>query len=127
MRKHPINSYLLPFYFGSIEDSDRLMIEKELLTNPDILLDFFDLKREIEAAQLIPQKPSYKVWDRLKKNIPPQKSYFLKLSLGMGIALIILCMSLFFIKSKDKNILTKMPNEIIFDSNNELPASSNVL
>jgi hypothetical protein len=32
-----IKSLLLPFHFGSIEDKDRMLVERELLTDSEIL------------------------------------------------------------------------------------------
>ena len=42
-----IQRLLLPFYFGAIKEDERLLVEKELLTDSEILVDYLDLKRTL--------------------------------------------------------------------------------
>ncbi len=60
--KSKIKSLLLSFHFGSIEDSDRIWVERELLTHPDVLVDFLDLKRSLELTEPIPSGPETRLW-----------------------------------------------------------------
>lgn len=60
---------LIPFYFGAIESKERLSLERDLLSDPELLLDYFELKREIESAEAIPAFSSEAVFARLVKRI----------------------------------------------------------
>lgn len=119
-------SLLLPFYFGSVNDQERLLIERELLLDSEILVDYFDLKRKIEAAQEIPQLPSPRVWQRLSLQIKPRKG--LILSVGLGLAASFIIMAMIFLKTKPLEVIpSEAQGEILFDTRGELPANFNVL
>ena len=74
---------LMKFYFGSLEETQRLHIEKEMLKDPEILLDYLDLKRELEAAAIVPQQPSPFLWKRLA---PAQKKKVWIFTVATGLA-----------------------------------------
>jgi hypothetical protein len=118
MKTHEL---LIPFYFGSLEEENRLAVERDLLEDPEILVEYLDLKRSIEAAQTVPQMPSQKLWGRLEKNLTTKKKWLYSLSLGAAIAAALLLF--FYAKPESQNHAT----EILFDASPELPASSGVL
>lgn len=124
--KHKIKDLLLPFYFGSITDEDRTRVERELLTDSEILVDYLDLKRNIEAAELFPMSPSSQVWHRLEQKINPRKKMILSISFGAIAAMIVLSF-IFILKPKSiENVQTADASEILYDSR-ELSISSDVL
>jgi hypothetical protein len=93
--KPEADSELLPFYFGTLESDQRLQVERRLLEEPDALIDYFDLKRKLEAADILPSQPSARVWSRLSLKIKktPKKALFtvsLSAALAAGIALFVL-------------------------------------
>lgn len=126
--KHPNKSRLLPFYFGSLTDDDRLAIERELLTDEEVLLDYFDLKRNIEAARMIPAGPSASLWSRLQPRLNMKTRTFISISIGAAIAAGLAVT--FFLRSNVE--ITKQPqnisvDRILFDSSSEQSVSSGVL
>ena len=127
MNKVTIQSLLLPFYFGAIKDQDRIIVERELLTDSEVLVDYLDLKRNIEAAEEFPRVPSKVLWFRLKKYIEPKKKTVFSVTFGAVIAAAVLICWVFLTKSKYDFEPNLKSNEILFDSRNELPVNSNVL
>jgi hypothetical protein len=123
-----MNHKLLSFYFGALEEEQRLLVERELLTDSEILVDYLDLKRKLESAQEVPQVPSQKLWLQLREKLEPRKKMIFSLSLVAAIAASVLLFSIFVYKSKSADLgPSHRANEILFDSNRELPESSNVL
>ena len=123
--KTKIQQWLMPFYFGSIDDEKRLIVERELLTDPEILVDYFDLKRKIESAEEIPNGPSQKLWYKLKQKLEPRQKVIYSLSLGLAaVGLLFFAILLFKMEKLEQST---SQGEILFDLNRELPASSNVL
>lgn len=120
-----LKKLLIPFYFGSIEDGNRLLVERELLTDAEMLIDYLDLKRKLEAAVELPQAPSLTLWNKLQEQIEPRKKMIFSISLG---TLLVASIVLFFVfKSEQIDQSPSMRAEILFDSNSEHPASSIVL
>lgn len=123
---YKIRPLLLPFYFGSVSDGDRLIVERELLTDSEALVNFFDLKREIEAVQEVPQHPSSQLWRQLRARIKPRRKLVLSFSLGFAACLLALA-AIFFRPRSETLGPPKTSGEILFDSSSELPVNSNVL
>jgi hypothetical protein len=124
---HEIQPLLKLFYFGSIEENERLKVERELLTDPEALLDYLDLKRKLEAALEVPQFPSQRLWLRLKEKIEPRKRMIFSLSIGAAIAASLLIFSILTSKPRKIDQKSSGSTEVLFDSSRELPVSSNVL
>jgi hypothetical protein len=114
---------LLPFCRGVIGESERLEVERELLTDPELLVDFLDLKRTEDGAEAIPDEPSVRVWFALKQKIGPRKRLIFSLALGAAAAAILLSV-LFFKSGAMQNPPAK---SFLFDSNSELSSGSSVL
>ncbi|MBI2521855.1 MAG: hypothetical protein HYV97_15675 [Bdellovibrio sp.] len=123
--KQKTRSRLLSFYFGSIDEKERLLVERELLIDSEYLVEFLDLKRALEEAREIPQYPSNTLWHKLQLQMPSKKKLFLSLgfSLAACIALLTIAFETTWNVEKGKNY----PTEVLFDSSSELPASSRVL
>ena len=124
-----IKSLLLPFYFGAISESERIVVERELLADSEVLVDFLDLKRSIEVAEPIPCGPSFGLWTRLSRHSKFQKKAIWTLSFGAGLVAASVLVFLFF-KSPlffEHGSSKAKGQEILFDSNSELSTSSNVL
>ncbi|MBK9322705.1 MAG: hypothetical protein IPM97_07125 [Bdellovibrionaceae bacterium] len=123
-----IKSLLLPFHFGSIEDKDRTLVERELLTDSEILVDYLDLKRTLESAELLPHTPSKSVWLKLQERVQAKNKFIIPISFGAAIAASILAAFIFFHKpSQETKSTTQLGEEILFDTRTELPANSSVL
>jgi hypothetical protein len=118
---------LLRFYFGSIEDSTRLRVERDLLMDSELLVNYFDLKRKLEAAADVPTMPSWSVWQRLQRHVKerPAPNRILAFGLGVAASVIFLVVTLasFFPVSE----IERRAPQILIDVNSELPVSSNVL
>lgn len=114
----------IAFYFGSCEEGDRLAMEKELLSDPEALVDFLDLKRRLEIAETLPQGPSPKVWRKLQSRwkAHPQKA----VPLAFGI-LVAACAMVLFMFYFHKDTQVPVQPHFLFDSFSELSAASNVL
>ncbi len=123
-----IKALLLPFHFGSIEDNDRTLVERELLIDTEVLVDYLDLKRNLEAAELIPHAPSKSVWAKLQERVQTKRQFIIPISFGAAVAASVLAVFIFLDQPSQK---TKSQNqsggEILFDSRTELPANSSVL
>lgn len=123
-----IKSLLLPFHFGSIEDKDRMLVERELLTDSEILVDYLDLKRGLESAESVPQNPSKLVWARLQARAQAKKKFIIPISFGAAVAASVLAAFIFFHRpSQETNQQVQSGEEILFDTRTELPANSSVL
>ncbi len=123
-----IKSLLLPFHFGSIEDKDRIFVERELLTDSEVLVDYLDLKRNLESAELIPEAPSHSVWLKLQQRVQAKKKFIIPISFGAAVAASVLAAFIFFHQppqeTRPKN---QASEEVLFDTRTELPANSSVL
>jgi len=117
---------LLLFYFGAIEEEDRILVERELLTDTESLVDYLDLKRSLEAAEEIPSYPSPLLWNKLQFHLSPRKKLFFSLSIG-ALAASLIVFSIYFYKSNELDSSRVHQNQILFDSSRELPVNSNVL
>ena len=123
-----VKSLLLPFHFGSIEDKDRILVERELLTDSEVLVDYLDLKRNLESAELIPQAPSNSVWLKLQERVRAKKKFIIPISFGAAVAASALAAYIFLRQpSQETRPLNQSSEENLFDSRTELPANSGVL
>jgi hypothetical protein len=126
--KEKNKSSLLSFYFGSISESERLDVERELLIDPGLLTEFFDLKRKIESAEQIPSGPSVNVWHALQAKLSVKKKFIFPIAFGAAIAASVIAFLIFLDVPKKEQIESRKSQvELIFDSGSELPVSSNVL
>jgi hypothetical protein len=112
------------FYFGNLEDSRRLQIEKGLLQDPELLLDYLDIKREIEDAALIPQQPSPFLWRRLQPLVK-KRTFYVTAVAGL-IAATLVCMYIIY-SSNVENTSLISDSGILFDSGAEHSITSDVL
>jgi hypothetical protein len=121
--------HLLAFYFGSLSEEERLKVERELLTDVEVLTDYLDLKRDLEAAPLPSKQPAPALWERLKPKTVQRRRLYLSLSIGAavaaGFALVL------FLQPqpppKPAELMQPSAAKVLFDSSAELPASSGVL
>lgn len=118
---------LLPFYFGSVSEAERLHVEHDLLVDPEILTDYLDLKREIESANLAALVPSKSLWEKLKPKTQKQKRFYLSLSLGAAVAAGLVIIFIFKSRPTPTDFVQPSASKVLFDSSSELPASSGVL
>lgn len=116
---------LLDFYFGSIEDSKRLLLEKEMLNDPEVILDYFDLKRALESSPMVPQEPSVFLKNKIMAKIPRRKIW--NYTLALTAAAVVLACFYFLIKSQDETKLAVSTEMVLFDSSRELSAATDVL
>lgn len=116
---------LLPFYFGSVNEEQRLLIERELLTDEEVLVDYLDLKRSIEGSKLLQQEPSASLWEKLKPK--EKKKFYISLAIGSAVAAGLVALILFKSSTKPEESAPMPVTNILFDSSSELPASSGVL
>jgi len=122
------NPELLSFYLGSVDDNRRLYVEQELLTDPAVLLDYLDLKRELEGATPVPSTPSPAVWQKLKSQIPSSRRT--QLSLLWGVSVAAAAAVLFLVFSNITTVESKHALDLdnhLFDSGREQFSHSNVL
>jgi len=120
-------SLLKSFHAGTVDENQRLKVERDLLTDPEILLDYLDMKRELEFASPVPQLPTQKLWQRLVTQIPRQRKTLISLSLGAAIAASLVIVSFYFLRAKPELQKTSDAPKVYFDSIHELSANSNVL
>ena len=118
---------LLPFYFGSLTEEDRLRVERELLTDTETLVDYLDLKRSFESSALAIFSPSPSLWQRLKPKTARQKRMYISLAVGSALAATLAAILLFKSQPQISEDLRPPMTEILFDSSSELPASTVVL
>lgn len=122
---YEVKSLLLPFHFGAIDDKSRLTVERELLSDEEMLVDYFDLKRKMESAAQVPQGPSAALWFKLQNHIRPRRKFYFSLAIGAAVAASLVILTVMFFHTS--NVGTQNSTELLFDSNRELPANSNVL
>lgn len=125
--KSKIGKLLLPFYFGSISESDRLQVERELLLDTEVLVDFLDLKRNLECEPLCTPAPSAQVWSRLSIRAKLQKRPKFFLSVGLAVAASLIIFFIYWAGDNSSAPTSSSINQFLFDSSSELPANSNVL
>ena len=121
---------LRSFYLGKSSEEERLQIEQQLLVDPVVLLDFLDLKRQLEGAETIPQKPSDFLWRKLSPafSTPKRKAIAIGFSLLAAASICFFAFSM-LIKPKlvvDSDSGASSGKRILFDSNFEQPVSSGV-
>jgi hypothetical protein len=124
--KNQTKNLLFSFYFGSLDEKDRLTIERELLTNEEFLVDYLDLKRMLEDSALLSSSPSPGLWQKIK----PQKSKGLWLSMSVGaIAASVLAFAVFFQAGENSSTELEQPSiqGALIDSSSEHFVSSGVL
>jgi hypothetical protein len=122
-----LQKLLLPFYFGSVTDEERLLVEREMLTDTEVLVDYLDLKRSLEAAPLSALQPSALLWQRIKPKNPAQKKVWISFSIGAALAAGIALALLFRGGSETPELTQPSANRALFDSSSEHSASSGVL
>ncbi|MGZ3634178.1 MAG: hypothetical protein ACXVB1_07680 [Pseudobdellovibrionaceae bacterium] len=122
--KNQTKNSLVEFYFGTVENSQRLRIEKDLLLDPEMLLDYLDIKREIENATLIPQQPSPLLWRRLQPSLK-KKSFYITVAAGL-VAATLACFYFIHTSKVEDNLLIS-DSGILFDSGAEHSVTSDVL
>ncbi len=121
-----IDRNLLSFYFGSVSDEQRLTIEREMLTDQEVLLDYLDLKREVEGAAGVPIAPSPLVWQRLQAKMVVSKRAKISLLVGASVAAAITAL-LILLQPKVETAPALNGKAILFDSGSEQFGHSNVL
>lgn len=125
-----IKSLFPLFHLGNISEENRILLERELLTDAEILVEYLDYKRKKESAELLPAGPSPFLWKKLSEKFILRKKYVLPVSFGAA-AVAALVFIIFLMKPvnvlEQQNEPTKSSSGILFDSSSELPASSNVL
>ncbi|PIT99472.1 MAG: hypothetical protein COT74_10760 [Bdellovibrionales bacterium CG10_big_fil_rev_8_21_14_0_10_45_34] len=122
-----LKKLMLPFYFGSVTEAERLLVEREILGDPEVLIDYLDLKRKVEGADCVAAQPSPSLWKRLAPTTSKQKKAWLLLSLGTAAAA---CLTFLFVSRpvpETTEFVQPSANRALFDSSSELSASSNVL
>jgi hypothetical protein len=124
-----VQKLLTPFYFGAISEADRLRIEQELLIDSEVLVDYLDLKRQIEAAPEIPPEPSPALWRRLKAEIKPRRKLIFTLSFAAGLAAASLFIAMMFFSKPQSEPKASGGGgqQVLFDSSGEPSSGSNVL
>ncbi len=123
---NPSEEKLLSFYFGSTSEDDRYRIEQDLLTDPEALLNYLDLKRKIEQAELVPQVPSQKLWSRLRPQTISKRGKLISLGFGLAMAASIAFFSISRFKEPQNTDSGEKRSQILFDSNFEQPTGSSV-
>ena len=118
-----IHNLLVPFYFGTVKESDRLFVEKELLTDAEALVDYLDLKRQMEEAEAVPSL-SPKIWSRLQRRLQPRRQVIFGFSIGMAVLASLILISLYL---KPAPTTAPQHQDLLFDSNSELSTNSGVL
>lgn len=121
-----INQSLLSFYFGSVSDEDRLKVERDLLTDPEVLVNYLDLKREVEGAAKVPQMPSPFVWQRLQSKVVVSRRAKISLVVGIGVAAVVAALVI-FLRLGVETTPSLNGKSILFDSGSEQFGHSNVL
>lgn len=116
---------LIHFYFGAIEADARLSVERDLLSDPEFLLDYFDLKRQIEAAEAVPEFSAEGVLIRLRNRIRPPRRLVLASLVGALAASFLLVWYFGMLKPVLQTGVDG-PKKTLFDARGELSASSGV-
>src|SRR5947209_5141220 len=120
MNNQTIKNLLMPFYFGSIGDRERLLVERNLLTDPETLVDYLEIKRKIESAETLPQSPSIKLWSKLKRQVSPRKKTMVSFSIGVAVAASVLVCWILFSSPKQRAEVSTNGSAVLFDSIREL-------
>ena len=115
---------LRSFYFGGLPDDRRLEIERAMLEDTEVLLDYLDLKRKIEGAAAVPSVPSTALWNRLRPASVPKKVWWISLAVGAALAA---SLCFFLLRSTGEQTGSTSGTEILFDSGAEQSPASNVL
>lgn len=124
---HKRQKFLLPFYFGTVNENERLAIEREMLTDSEVLLDYLDLKRGLEGAHRVSPQPSQELFHNVKRKTFIQRKTLFSLSLGLAIAASLAFLLVFRPSPHRTEISRPTINGALFDSNSELSVSSGVL
>jgi ferric-dicitrate binding protein FerR (iron transport regulator) len=116
---------LMAFHFGALEDPQRLKVERHLLIDPELLTDYFDLKRILEAVGTVPNGPSLQLRSSLVHRIKAQRKPMIALAVGLAVA----ASAIFLFWSAQNSVLpSSIPKTgLLFDSSRELSPSSDVL
>lgn len=114
---------LAEFYFGGLHESQRLEIEKQLLLDQELLLDYLDLKREIEGAVTVPQHASPFLWRRLQPLTRVKKWQWA----GMAALVAAGVIGFYVLTNSHDPSVSPVRSGILFDSGAELSQSSAVL
>jgi hypothetical protein len=122
-----VKKQLLDFHFGSVSETDRLLIEQELLLDSEMLVDYLDLKRQVEAAYVIPPQPSLGLWEKMKPKTQAQRRTWISLSVGAALAAGLALFFAFHPVPQEIDLTQPTANNALFDSSSELPVSSGVL
>ncbi len=116
---------LVEFYFGALDDEKRLLIEKDLLKDPECLLDYLDLKRLIEGSFEVPSQASPFLWQRL--SALPKKKRNMMLVCSAIAAAAVFVMIYISVQPRLENQPVKYKDGILFDTGAEHSSASNVL
>lgn len=114
---------LTDFYFGTLPESELLAFEKELLTDPELLVEFLDFKRAAEGANTVPQKTSPFLWKRLQP-MKYKKTYWV---VAAGVAAAVLACIYMMTRPQTDFTPQITDNGILFDSTSEPSFVSDVL
>jgi hypothetical protein len=125
--KKMTKNLMLPFYFGSVSESDRLYLERELLTDSEVLVEYLDLKRSIEDASLPETSPSPQVWTRIQSLRGVSKKSWISISVGAVAVAALLLIFVFNGNIPPSEISPPQLEGVLFDSSSELSVSSSVL
>jgi len=109
---------LVSFFEGTLPETERLVVERELLTDPEVLVKFLDLKREREGAADI-GAPSARVWSAIRAHVRPRRRLIASLALAATAALI----AFLYLGMQPRH----QSNSMLFDANPELSQNSGVL
>lgn len=118
---------LLPYYFGSISESDRLEVEQALLVDTEYLLNYLDLKRQLELAPLTHQAPSSRVYLNLRDQVRSKKKFFIPFALTASVGAALIFGWTFVRHPSSTQPSHNQSSEIYFDTPGELSVSSSVL
>jgi hypothetical protein len=122
-----IKKIMLSFYFGSVNEEERLLIERELLTDSEVLVDYLDIKRKLEAANILDSQPSQSLWHKMKPKNPVQRKVWISFSVGAAVAAGLVLFFIFQTAPDQIEMPQPSAHRVLFDSSSELPASSGVL
>lgn len=122
-----LKDLMLPFYFGSVNEEERLFVEREILTDTEVLVDYLDLKRKVEAAPLPNAHPSPSLWEKLRPKSERQKRTWISISLCAAVAAGLAFFFLIQPVVQTTEMIQPSADRALFDSSAELPVSSGVL
>jgi hypothetical protein len=150
---HSLQESLLDYYFGSITDEKRLLVEEELISSQAFLVEFIALKRKLEVSFAYNLVPSPAARQRLRKEVarvfPAQhpaeirtRPLWMKLAqsqfgyqgaLAVGVILLVLFGNLIFTTGRLKSITSSksgaadQQHHRLIDSAGDLAASAHYL